>query len=82
MRITVEDKPDGFCWTFDPYRDDWLSDTQGIARAFGLSPINENTAYISGDASRDAVVLKYYPQGDLESWKEFFERRLSWGWPG
>ena len=84
LRVTVEEKPDGFCWTPDPFKQFsfYDADTQVAARTLGFLPINENTAYISDDASRDAVVLKYYPQGDLESWKEFFERRLSWGWPG
>lgn len=80
LRVTVEEKAGGFCWTPDPFKDTWLSDTQAVASVLGFYPINENTEYLSG-GSVDATLLKYYPQGDLESWKEFFERRLSWGWP-
>lgn len=85
LQIFVEERPKGFCWTPDPYKGgQWYfttdADTELYARLLGFLPINENTAYISS-SSINAVVLKYYPLGQLEDWKEFFERRLSWGWP-
>ncbi len=81
LQVMVEEKDDGFCWTRDPYRDNLYSDTQWIAQGFGLTPIYENTAYISSPDAK-AIVLKYYPPITLEKWKEIFERLLSWGWPG
>ncbi len=80
LRMTVEERPDGFCWTPDPYKDTWLSDSQAIASTLGFFPVNKNTAYIKG-SSESAFVLKYYPAYDLESWRQFFNRRLGWGWP-
>lgn len=81
LQVVVEEKAGGFCWTPDPYRDSWISDTQLLARHLEMVPIHDNTAYIKGSAG-DAAVLKYYPQGALETWKEFFGRRLTWAWPG
>ncbi|HLD38733.1 MAG TPA: hypothetical protein VJB05_00275 [archaeon] len=80
LQIVVNEKADGFCWTPDPYRDSWLSDTQLMARVAGFLPINQNTAYIDGSAP--STILKYYSLGDLETWKDYFERKFSWGWPG
>lgn len=79
LQVVVHDKADGYCWTPDPYKETWWSDTQLIASAFGLYPVHDATSYISS-GSNGAYVLKHYPMGVLEGWKDWFERKISWSW--
>jgi len=87
LQILVTEKADDFCWTPDPFRPTFLSDTQifslliEINQRVSVNNILENTAYISSPTA-SAYVLKYYPTGDLESWKDFVARQISWAWPG
>ena len=80
LQVIVEEKTDGFCWTPDPYKESWFSDTQYVANSLQFFPIKQSTTFLPG--SESAVVLEHYPMGKLESWKDYLERRLAWGWPG
>jgi len=86
-------KPDGFCWTPDPYKEGINKDyfdlffiptmdafTQAFTRLFGLTPIRESTAYI---ASKNIFVMSpTKPTAERgENLFEALERRFSWSWP-
>ncbi len=90
IQIVAEEKASDFCWTPDPYRSTFkISDIDtnfvgmflAINQNINVYNILSNTAYVES-SSANAVVLKYYPTGDLESWKDFFQRQLTWAWPG
>ena len=97
LQVVVEEKADGFCWTPDPYKNAgtldvlehisgtlpgiWIPDTQALASKLNFFPIHQNTAYLSS-SNINAFVMNYYSIAELENFKDRWERRLSWGWPG
>ena len=90
IRIVVRDKPDGFCWTPDPYKGGESSFkefftpnifTQTIESVLGLSPTVESTDYLPNTNAIALVPPDVYKQ-KLENWLEVFERKWWWAWPG
>ena len=85
LQVIVYEKADEFCWTPDPWTPDtglWdVSDTRGIAELLDFTPVHNNLAYIDTNII-NAFILKTYPISSLEGWREYFNRKLSWGWPG
>lgn len=88
IQIIVPQRASGFCWTPDPWKDSWASDTQLITRALGLSPVRDSTGYMKIDPAAgsseqsSAFVLKPYNDKILTDFLSRWEKKLSWGWPG
>jgi len=86
IRIQVNNMPDGFCWTPDPYKSDGSFFTkniftQTIESVLGLSPTVESTDYLKNTNAIALVPPDVYKQ-KLENWLEVFERKWWWAWPG